>query len=252
MQNINLIPAPRRAAKRRRVHLRRCMIGCAAWAALSAGAVCLAHAVWRVEDPQAGERLARVNDEIVRTERALSDVRLQLAKAQSSLRGNEAIAAQPDWSILLALLGKVVGEDVVLKNTHVRPGTTVRGAVAGAPRPDARGAATPPAADSVPYILEATGLAENYPAANKFVLRLEASGLFSKVTLLDTAKESFMEKNKTAFRLECTLDQSPVREEAAASATGKRPSDAASSGPRKSGRPRGNGSPPAGGAAARG
>src|SRR5581483_11720777 len=113
MKNINLIPAPRRAAKRRRIHLRRCAVGCAAWAALSVAAAVLAHAVWRVEDPQVGERLARMNEEVTRTERALGDVRLQLAKAHSSLRGNEAIAAQPDWSILLALLGKQVGDDVV-------------------------------------------------------------------------------------------------------------------------------------------
>src|SRR4051812_17169627 len=252
MMNVNLIPAPRRAAKRRRVHLRRCAVGCVAWAALSVAAACLAHAVWRVEDPLAAERLARMNEEINHTERAVSDVRLQLAKAQSTFRGNEAIAAQPDWSILLALLGKQVENDVVLKNAHVRPANTVRGAIAVAPRPDARRAAprttgagdpaAPPAADAIPYVLEATGLALDYPAANQFVLRLEATGLFSRVTLLDTAKESFMEKNKTAFRLECVLDQSPGRQDRPANGSGNA----------KSGRPRGNVARPTGGAAASG
>jgi hypothetical protein len=231
MKNINLIPAPRRAAKRRRVHLRRCVVGCTAWAVVSVAMAGMSRAVWHGEDPQAAERLARVNDEINRTDRAIADLRAQLAKTQSTLRANEAIAAQPDWSVLLALLGKQVENDVVLKSAHVRPANTVRGGTNSAPRVDPRrtvarpgdaqggAAGATPAVESIPYIMEASGLAEDYPAANRFVLRLERTGLFSKVTLLDTARESFLDKNKVAFRLECTLDQSPVREEPTAKAT---------------------------------
>ena len=54
MKSVNLIPAPRRVAKLRRIHLRRCAVACAGWAILSAAAVASSHALWRnPEDMQA-------------------------------------------------------------------------------------------------------------------------------------------------------------------------------------------------------
>lgn len=220
MNNVNLIPAPRRAARRRRAHLRRCAIGCAAWAVLSLAAAGAARAPWRGEGSQADQRLAQVGAEMELTERAIAEIRARLATAQSALRANQEIAAQPDWSILLALLGKQVKNDVVLKGCHLHPGNTPRGVFNSAPKADPRrgtsrqqsDAGAGPPADSVPYLLEATGLADDHQAANAFVLRLEKTRLFSKVTLLDTARESFLEKNKVNFRIECTLDQSPFRD----------------------------------------
>jgi hypothetical protein len=216
MKSINLIPAPRRAAKRRRVHLRLCTGGCAAWAVLALLAACVSHAVWHGEDPQAGDRLARVSEEMQRTERAMAGVRTQLTAAESKLRANQAIATQPDWSILLALLGQKVENDVVLKSCHVRPASVARGTHV-AQRPDQRRAGARPqdAASQLPpepppYVLEASGLARSQTAANDFVIRLELTRLFSKVTLLDTTREPFLDKDAIAFRLQCVLNQSPV------------------------------------------
>jgi hypothetical protein len=219
MKNINLIPAPRLAAKRRRLHLRRCAAGCAVWAVLSAGAALAAHAVWRGEDPQAAERLARVSHEMEQTERGTAEAKARLAAAQSTLRANQAIVAQPDWSIVLALMGKQVRNDVVLKNCAVRPANAARGTLTAPQRPDGRRvrsqgepSSAPPAPEGTPYVLEAAGLADSHAAANQFILRLEQTGLFSKVTLLDTAREAFLDGNRVAFRVECTFDQSPPRE----------------------------------------
>jgi len=58
-------------------------------------------------------------------------------------------------------------------------------------------------------------------AANRFLLRLEQTGLFSKVTLLDTTREPFFDKNAIAFRLECALNPSPPAEAPAAGATAR-------------------------------
>src|SRR5678816_1462833 len=109
MDGINLIPAPRLAARRRRVHRRYCAAGCAAWAVLSVALAGAAHVIWHADDPQAAERLAQVTEEMQRTERVTTGLRAQLAAAQSTLRANQAIVSQPDWSILLALLGREVG-----------------------------------------------------------------------------------------------------------------------------------------------
>jgi hypothetical protein len=225
MKSINLIPAPRRAAKRRKLHLRRCAIGCAAWGVLSLAVAGAAQAIWRGEEPEADERLAKVADEMGRTEAAIAAVRQQLTAAQSTLRANQGIASQPDWSILLALLGKTIdpdrpGEETVLKSCLVRPAHLQRGHAA--PRTDPRRPAAQQqqtnaaAAEPVQYVLEASGMARSHAAANEFVLRMEKTGLFSKVTLLDTAREPFLDKDAIAFRIECALDHTPPKNNPAA------------------------------------
>jgi hypothetical protein len=223
MNGINLIPAPRRLAKHRRAHLRYCAAGCVAWAALSLGAAVVAHVVWRAEDPEAAVRLAKVTEETQRTERVIAGLRQQLTVAQSTLRGNQAIVLQPDWSILLGLLGQQVGNDIVLKTCNVRQSAARAPAARVAPRPGAPRAgeaASGGAVEPPPFVLEASGMALDHASANQFVLRLEQTGLFSKVSLLDTAREPFFDKNLIAFRLECTLNQSPPGANGSAAAPG--------------------------------
>ena len=215
MKSVNLIPAHRTAAKRRRVHLRRCAAGCAAWAVLSAVAAGAAHAMWRTaDDSVAAERLAAVNDEIERTERAIASARVKLAAAQSTLRANQAIANQPDWSILLAVLAKGIGDDVVLKSCHVRP-------IPAAGSPEARRSAAPAAvapgapagsgsgtlSEAGPFELEASGVARTLASAHRFVGDLEKTGLFARVTLMDTTRDQYTGKPAIAFRLKCSLDE---------------------------------------------
>lgn len=225
MNSVNLIPAPRLAAQKRRVHLRRCAAGCCAWAVASALAAGAAHAMWRqAEDPQFEERLAAVSDDIERTGRAIATAKAQLAAAQSTLRANEAIASQPDWSILLAVLARGIGDDVVLRSCHVHPA----GGVAGR-RFDARRTVTPatphapaiapgtagspanaapaPAEEATPFVLEANGIARTLASAHRFVRDLEKTRLFARVTLLDTTREPFLTEGAIAFRLECSLDE---------------------------------------------
>lgn len=214
MRAINLIPAPRRAAKRRREHLRYCAAGCAAWAILSVAAVFLAPVVWGAGDPGDSERLARFNAEIEQTEHTIAGIRVDLLAAEAKLRGNRAIADQPDWSVLLAVLGEMIGGDVVLKNCYIRPvnpnrdghGTNLRRIEPRTPSERATAKTT----EAAPFILEAGGIAKDYTAANQFVLRLEHTGLFAKVTLLDTGREAFFDKDAIAFRIECAMNQAPV------------------------------------------
>jgi len=210
MKSVNLIPAPRLVAKRRRVHLRRCAAGCAVWAVMSVIAAGATQAMWRTAaDPQAEERLALVADEIERTDRAIAATRAQLAAAQSTLRAKEAIANQPDWGVLLAVLAQSIKQDVVLKNCHVHPAGRRPGEVRRAPAAVAPSASssTGAAAESVPFVLDANGMAKDLEAAHRFVSDLEKTGLFARVTLLDTAREPFINGDAIAFRLECSLDE---------------------------------------------
>ena len=218
MKSVNLIPAPRLAARQRRLHLRRCAAVCCAWAVGAATVAGASHALWRqTDDPQADQRLSAVNDEIERTERAIAGAKIHLAAAQSTLRANEAIASQPDWSILLAVLAREVGDDVVLRSCRVHPVGVNAGSRAEARRtPAIPATSTPPAAAPTPppageepvtFVLESSGIARTLPSAHRFVRDLERTGLFARVTLLDSTRESFLSENAVAFRIECSLDE---------------------------------------------
>lgn len=228
MTSVNLIPAPRLAARRRRTHLRRCAAGCVVWSLLSVAAGGASRAYWRDDDPQADERLAKVVDESRRTEKVIAAVRAELDAAESALRANEAIAHQPDWSILLALLAQNVGDEVVLKNCGVRPADPNRPAPHSEPRrtQPARSMPAQPAAPAnvrpAPcFVFEASGVARSHAAANQFLLRLERTGLFSRVSLLDTAREPFLDREAIAFRLECALQERPADASTAAARGGE-------------------------------
>jgi len=230
MTTVNLIPAPRLAARQRRVHVRRCAVACAVWALGSVVAAGAAQVMWRhADESQFDERLAAVTDETERTERAIAATRVQLAAAQSTLRANEAISSQPDWSILLAMLAREIKHDVVLKSCHVHSAGGSAGHRGEARRPQgvatagaAGGAANGPASapESSPFVLEANGLARTLAAAHRFVNDLEKTGLFARVTLLDTTREPFMNEGAIAFRLECSLEDPAAANAAPGAAAG--------------------------------
>ena len=231
MKSVNLIPAPRIVAKQRRVHVRRCAAGCAVWGVLSVIAAGVAHATWRpANDPLAGERLAAVMGDIERTERAITATRVQLAAAQSTLRANEAIASQPDWSVLLAVLARAIKDDVVLQSCHVHPAGTTPGSRAELRRVVAPAAGTGGAAvEATSFVLDAKGMAKNLAAAHRFVDDLEHTGLFARVTLLNTTQEAYLAGEATAFNIECSLDE-PAGGATGATATGATPTGGTATG----------------------
>jgi hypothetical protein len=203
MKPINLIPAARRDAKRRRKQRNACAIACCAFGALLGCAVGAARLMFAGDGGQPlGARLAATEAEIDRYQQQSTAARAELAAAKATIEANRTVAEQPDWSILLALLAKTTGDDVVLRSVLVAPpppGTPA----AAAPTPNKSGAtpATPEVA------LELTGVGQTQLAVSQHVLRLEQTGLFSKVTLLDTNREAYVNSNVIGFRLQCQFGE---------------------------------------------
>ena len=197
MKPINLIPATRRDAKRRRKQRNACVAACCAYGVLLATAVGVARVFFAGE---AGEplpaRLASVDAQIERYQQQSTAARGELAAARATIEANRTVAEQPDWSILLALLAKTTGEDVVLRSVLVAPPPN-----APSPAPVNGKPGSAPAAPEV--VLELTGVGQSQLAVSQHVLRLEQTGLFSKVTLLDTGREAYVNSNVIAFRLQC-------------------------------------------------
>lgn len=219
MKSINLIPSPRREARRRARQRRRCAIGCAAYAAVLSAACSAAWGVWDQRDPGTDGRLGDLAGQIRRTEAKVAAARAEFAAVQSQLQASRIVAGQPDWSLLLAVLGTKTGEDVVLRGLRVLP---VDAAAPAGPREGVRnppGQAAAPAAPRGPAVaggagqaafqLNLNGLARSPLAVSQFVLRLEQAGLFRRVALRDTGREPFLGGEAVSFRLECAFDDSP-------------------------------------------
>lgn len=219
MKPVNLIPARRLIARQRQRHVRRCIVICASWGFVVAGVCALGQGV--VPSTTGGgeegggatslpARLERAGKDVEAAQQTVIVARDELANAQATLRATLAIADQPDWSTLLALIGRATGDDVVLRTFELQPRAQAGSAASVAPKVIAKTTAAGTASATSPkdggFVLSASGLAQSQLAVTQFVLRLEKVGLFSKVTLLDTSREPFRETEATSFRLECVID----------------------------------------------
>jgi hypothetical protein len=224
MKPVNLIPARRLIARQRLRHVRRCVVICSSWAFVVAGVCALGQGL--VPSSAAGSDAPGIEGSPAslpaRLERAAKDVdaaqlnaaaaREDLANAQATLRATRAIADQPDWSTLLALLGRATGDDVMLRTFELQPQASASpGTGATATKVGGRiaGSSSLQSAKAGAFVLSTSGLARSQLAVTQFVLRLEQIGLFSKVTLLDTSREPFRDAEATSFRVECVIDINP-------------------------------------------
>ncbi len=200
MISVNLVPAARRHAKRRRRHRNVCAAYCGAYGLLLACAVGGVHLLWSGGGAQVGQELASTDADIRRLQRQSDDTRAELATAHATIAANRTVAEQPDWSVILVLLGQTKGEHVVLRSVSVGPPPVPSGT-----SPQAAAGKSP--AD---VVLEISGIGQNQLAVQQHVLRLEETGLFAKVSLLETGRETFLNGNAIAFRLQCVFDEPRV------------------------------------------
>jgi len=198
MQPLNLIPARRLEGQRRRRLHRRWSVVCAGYTVVVAAAAATTLAVDSRSGSGVQSRLNAAGADLDRASADVSRVRLELDQTNSVLRSSRAIAEQPDWSSLLALIAAKAGDSVTLKGCSVRP----RQATSAAPAAKPGKPAPPPDPTLLVNIL---GLASSQTAVSQFAIRLESTRLFGRVTLLDTSREPFAGTPLVSFRIECTL-----------------------------------------------
>ncbi|HXE55665.1 MAG TPA: pilus assembly protein PilM [Tepidisphaeraceae bacterium] len=186
-EHINLIPQRHREIRLRKRHIRWCAAACAAYTLAAAAAGAAAIYSWGGEDPAVKQQLAHVNQEIQRTEHTLSSTRTRLAATQMVLDADHQIVDRPDWSQLLVLLAREARGQIVLRTCQLHPSP-------------ARG--TDP---SIGFVLSTGGIGRTPQDAQEFAVRLQESGMFDRVTLLDTRREPFFDMPATSFRIECEL-----------------------------------------------
>jgi hypothetical protein len=174
------------------------------------------HGVWGEAEAHVAGQLAGAAADVDQTGKAIAGVRADLDAAHATLRASRSIAEQPDWSAVMALLAAKAGPDVALRGCTVRPkDPEPQQPKAPQPKdPKKSGAKTPARPEPPPepvMVLTVSGLGKTQFAVSQFALRLEATGLFARVSLIETNREAFEKGEAIAFRVECSLD-APARE----------------------------------------
>ena len=194
MNQINLIPASRREAKARRTRLIRwgIVLGLYAGALLGAHFVC--GACWSGDSHLLAAETRASAARLREANRTMLSLHGELTQTEEKLRSAQAVGRQPDWGVLLGLLARNVGDDIVLEFCRLRQDAPPRSKKASAV-----------AERDQPLLLDLGGLAMSQAIVSQFVLRLEKTGLFDQVRLVNTAQRTFLKKDAVAFRLECLL-----------------------------------------------
>lgn len=193
MRAVNLVPARRRAARQRQRRIGIWSRALGAYTLSLVAAVLIAQAVWGQADRALAEDLAALDEQASQVKQKLTALQPQLSQATGRLEASRAIAVQPDWSLLLALLGEVRGEKLSLNRISLMPeGQRRRDEAVSTERVEA-------------YQLELAGVGEDQQAVSQFVLRLEQAEVFAEVKLGETSRTTVKDQPAVAFRVLCRL-----------------------------------------------
>ncbi len=199
MISVNLIPPYRQAAKWRRARAVRWAKGGSVYVALLLAACGVVRVAWNLRDPGLEPVLIQVQGKIDTLQGSIAAIQSQLDEAVLMLKANHTLIDNPDWSMLLRLLGTTMDQDIVLRQCRVE---TIRPDKPGGSQatPDDQ---TPPPASG--FRLDIKGMGRTQAVVSEFTLRLEQTGLFNTVKLDDANLEPFLGDKAIAFRVQCTL-----------------------------------------------
>ncbi|HEY8749430.1 MAG TPA: PilN domain-containing protein [Tepidisphaeraceae bacterium] len=186
MATMNLIPMERQVRNARINRVR-------AWSYAGGGLTtalgllwaCCAAAPSQVDAPSA-EMFSKAAAEMTKANEEALPRRRELASLQEKVASRQYITEQPDFSLLLALLSQVTGDDVVLNHCELTHALT-------------------PAEIDRAQLLRIGGMARSQPSVAAFMLALEGTGIFKNVTLVRSNEQPLMNAQVAGFQIQCTI-----------------------------------------------
>jgi HAMP domain-containing protein len=151
------------------------------------------------------EHLEAAARQIEQDNRVLLEVRRQLAETMIALETTTAIHGQPDWGKLLTGLSVQVGDQIVLSRCHLTTLTADNKTIT------AESGGSLPALPLGAFLtgcrhtLVLNGFGKSQESVSRFVLRLEESGAFDLVRLVNSSRQTFLKGEAVAFAVECHL-----------------------------------------------
>lgn len=205
MNGIDLIPVARREARAKRARLRGWGFAAGGYTAVVAGGLLLLNVLPGDAPTLLRHEVAAVEGRIAEQTQQLTALKAKLLEAESHLRLLREVGEQPDWGMLLAVVAGVRGETVAVQSMVLEE--------APPPAPDRRAAGSTPAAEGESkatgngrtYVLHVSGLGQTQAEAAGFVLRLERTGLFERVSLVGSGRQVHQGMDLVGFTVRCEL-----------------------------------------------
>jgi len=203
MNDVNFIPAERLAAKRCKARIYLWAVACGTYVVLLAAGSLAACVLCPGRDGDPAEQLAEAENQIKQDNKAMLELRRTLAETTAAMETTRAIREQPDWSRLLTGLSQELGQELVLTRCQLV-----------AMREDGK-ALTEPWSDALlakplltlvtkhRYQLVLQGFGRTQESVSRFALGLEGIGLFERVRLINSSRQTFLSGQAVAFTIEC-------------------------------------------------
>lgn len=189
MIGVNLMPAQRVESRRRRRRMHAWAGACAAYALLVLGVGAFAAAGGNgIEAIRSKIAAAALRQES--SKREVDAYRAQLNAKSRRLQSAMAVSGHPDWSILLDLLARQTGGDVVLEHVSLKT-TTPRTGAAAAPAPR--------------FSLVIDGVSTTQAGVSRFAMALQQTGVFETVRPEQTQSRKIGTLDAFSFELRCEL-----------------------------------------------
>lgn len=203
MNDVNLIPAERRVAKRRKARISLWAPVCGTYIVLLLVSSLAACVLCPRQDKDLAEQLAAADKQIKQDNDALVGLRKTLATTTASLETARAICDQPDWSRLLTGLSHELGQELILGRCQL---VTLREDGKPLTEPWNEGLLAKPLRALVTkhrYQLVLQGYGQTQESVSRFALGLEGIGLFERVRLINSSRQTFLSGQAVAFTVEC-------------------------------------------------
>lgn len=202
MKRVNLIPAHRRDAKRRRLHVRACIAGAGLYAVVVIVGSVGFYTSSTPGNVNAAESPSSLDERVQRLTVSVATARSEVTASKKALEMNRKISSQPDWSRLMVVLAGQTGDNIMLKSCAIGGKTDA----AVAPVPVVTVASPARAVSQRHDTVSIAGVADSQFSVSQFILRLEHTHLFSNVTAIDSRRENAQDGGTVAFRLQCSLE----------------------------------------------
>jgi len=182
-----------------RVALQRWMIPIVVIALIAVVPVMLEH----TQAPDASgklaeERMVQAQTRLAKSQREITSLSALLKQHQRELQAEQHLTRRPDWAGVMTLVASQFDEQLMLTGVQLddAKNRNVRSALGPLSR-DVQD-------DSVWMIL--TGVAEANSNVPGLILRLEKLGLFERIVMTGTQRESFAGNSRTSFTLACRVE----------------------------------------------
>lgn len=205
MNDVNFIPVERLAVKRRKARTYLWAVVCGTYVVLLAAGSVAAYVVCPGRDAGLTDQLAAAQEQIKQGNEVMVELRRTLAQTTAALETARAIYEQPDWSRLLTGLSHELGPELVLSRCRL---VAVREDGKSLTDPWTETLLAKPLralAAKHKYQLVLQGFGQTQESVSQFALELEAIGLFERVRLMNSSRQTFLSGQAVAFTVECSF-----------------------------------------------